>query len=53
MQDPMKVQGNHTTQPSADTAGDGFRRNDQETSRECDFREEQQVFRKGEEQQTS
>ena len=30
---PRKVQGRHTTQPSTETAGEGFRRNDQEKSR--------------------
>ena len=52
MHDPMKELGHHTTPPSAETAGYGFGRKEQETSRECDFREEQQGFRKGEEQQT-
>ena len=31
--DPRKVQGYHTTQPSTETVGEGFRRKDQEKSR--------------------
>ena len=30
---PRKVQGHHTTQPSTETVGEGFRHNDQEKSR--------------------
>ena len=44
---PRKVQGHHTTQPSIETVGEGFRRKDQAKSNlECYFREEQQGFRK-------
>ena len=30
---PSKVQGHHTTQPSTETVGEGFRRKDQENNR--------------------
>ena len=29
----MKVEGHHTTQPSTETVGEGFRRNDQKKGR--------------------
>ena len=33
----MKVRGHHTTQPSIETVGEGFRRKGQEKSIEVDF----------------